>query len=1000
MIAAYVRVFLGLAGAGVGLTALLLGAGAWVLARGPVPLAPLIPRIERAIAEEWPEYRVSLGDLAISAGAGFAVGIRAFDVRAARADGALALRVPEAAVSLSALALARGEVAPRRIALVAPVASVRGGGGLRTALAEAPGGSGFGARLRAVDIAHATVVLDDGASGDHVFTIPYMTLRRDSEVMHANARLSTELEGETLAIDVAGRHDAGDGSARVAASFVDLTPALLAGLAPELAAAAQFDAPLSGEVAFARRADGGAGALAFDVTAGAGEFAAPPPYAPGTRFAMAGARAAGRVEDGFRQVAFDALEIDFGGPALALEGAFGGDWTKPDVALDLVARALPVDELGAYWPPAAAPNARIWVMEHMSGGMLDEFALRVSVAGEEWELPYLPADRVAGRVAITGAGVRYHDDLPAVDGVAAAGEFDAELFTLEVDGGRSGPLEIPRRRRRDPRRAGRRGLRAHRGGVLRRGRRNPGGSGPPAAAAGLAAGARPRAHVRRDAGRIDGAAAAGGRGRPGGGRRLGRGAARGRGDGARRRPLPSHPRRLRDAHGRQGRLRTRRRCGAGRRPGNPALARGFRAGQEAPDRGCDGPRRGGARPLRARGSTGSPGRSPWSWTRQRPAAGRWRRRSSSTRRRRRCRCRPCTGRRRPARPPPPAATLVLDDDGSVGEVARFEIAADGLAAAGSAAPTGDGGWTARLERLRAGRTDVSGVVRMGNGAATALLDGASLDLRAAVRGDGADPPPPFVLSARVSELALDDSLSLADATVHASHDGRALKRAAVDGLLPGGAPLSLQLREGSDGGPRMLTVSAEDAGQVFDALGLTPNMIGGTLAMDAELGVDGDPEAARGELLVSGFRMVDAPVLAQLLNLISITGALESLGGDGLSFDSLHAPYEYRGGVLTLDGAVASGVSLGVTMDGAIDFRRDTVDVSGNVVPFYGVNAVVGAVPLVGDLLTGGDKEGVFAAPYSVSGDREDPAISVNPLAMVLPGILRKFMPGAASSGG
>ena len=999
MIAAYVRVFLGLAGAGVGLAALLLGAGAWTLARGPVPLAPLIPRIERAIAEEWPGYRVSLGDLAISAGAGFAVGIRAFDVRAARADGALALRAPEAAVSLSALALARGEVAPRRIALAAPVASVRGGGGLRTALAEAPGGSGFGARLRAVDVTHATVVLEDGAGGERVFTIPYMALRRESNVLRANARLSTELEGETLAIDVAGRHDAGDGSARVAASFVDLTPARLAGLAPEFAAAAQFDAPLSGEIAFARGADGGAGALAFDVTAGAGEFAAPPPYAPGTRFAMTGARAAGRVEDGFRRVAFDALEIDFGGPALALEGAFGGDWTKPDVALDLVARALPVDELGAYWPPAAAPNARIWVMEHMSGGMLDEFALRVSVAGEEWELPYLPADRVAGRVAITGAGVRYHDDLPAVDGVAAAGEFDAELFTLEVDGGRSGPLEIL-------------------GGAVEI-RDAPGGEGYARIAAEfsgeigetLAVLDRPPLQLVSPLG-LDPARMSGAM----------------RGELTVRLPLAEEAGLEAVAVSVAARLEDAAMALAGDRlhrihDGSGTLTVGKDGFELAGDAALDGVPgtllwREGFGPdkkrriavatvldaaardrfglgfdwlsgpvaveLDASASGGGPMAAAVALDAAAAAVSlpalHW--------------------EKPPGAPAAARATLVLDDDGSVGEVARFEIAADGLAAAGSAAPTGDGGWTARLERLRAGRTDVSGVVRTGNGAATALLDGASLDLRAAVRGDGADPPPPFVLSAKVSELALDDSLSLADATVHASHDGRVLKRAAVDGLLPGGAPLSLRLREGSDGGPRLLTASAEDAGRVFDALGLTPNMVGGTLAMDAELGVDGDPEAARGELRVNGFRMVDAPVLARLLNLISITGALESLGGDGLSFDSLRAPYEYSGGVLTVDGAVASGVSLGVTMDGAIDFRRDTVDVSGNVVPFYGVNAVVGAVPLVGDLLTGGDREGVFAAPYSVSGDREDPAISVNPLAMVLPGILRKFMPGAASSGG
>ena len=1000
MISAYVRVFLGLSGAGVGLAALLLGAGAWTLARGPIPLAPLIPRIERAIAAEWPNYRVSLGDLSVSAGAGFAVGIRAFDVHAVRADGALALRVPETEVSLSALALARGEVAPRRIALVAPMASVRdGGSGLRTAMAEAPGGAGFGARLRALDITHATVVLDDGAGGERVFSLPNMALRRESGVLYARARLSTELEGETLAINVTGRHNAGDGSARVTASFVDLIPARLAGLAPELAAAARFDAPLSGEIAFARGAGEDAGALAFDLTAGAGEFEAPPPYAPGTRFAMAGARAAGRLEDGFRRVAFDALEIDFGGPALALEGAFGGDWTKPDVALDLVAHALPVDELGAYWPPAAAPNARIWVMEHMSGGTLDEFALRVSVAGEEWELSYLPADRVAGRVAITGAGVRYHDDLPAVDEVAAAGEFDAELFTLEVDGGRSGPLEIL-------------------GGAVEI-RDSPGGDSYArieAAFSGevgetLAVLDRPPLRLVSPLG-IDPAHMSGAM----------------RGELTVRLPLAeeasleavavSVAARLEDAALELAGDRLRR-----IHDGSGTLTVGKDGFELAGDAALDGVPgtlfwREGFGPDKRRRiavstvldaaardrfglgfdwlsgpvavdlDASASGGGPMAAVVELDAAAvavslpalHW--------------------EKPPGAPAAARATLVLDDNGNVGEIARFEIASDGLAAAGSAAPTGDGGWTARLERLRAGRTDVAGVVRAGNGVATALLDGASLDLRAAVRGSGADPPPPFVLSAKVSELVLDDSLSLADATVHASHDGRLLKRAAVDGLLPGGAPLSLRLREGSDGGPRALTVSAEDAGQAFDALGLTPNMVGGTLALNAELGVDGDPEASRGELLVSGFRMVDAPMLAQLLNLISITGALEALGGDGLSFDSFRAPYEYRGGVLTLDGAVASGVSLGVTMDGAIDFRRDTVDVSGNVVPFYGVNAVVGAVPLVGDLLTGGDKEGVFAAPYSVSGDQEDPSISVNPLAMVLPGILRKFMPGAASSDG
>ena len=495
MIAAYVRVFLGLAGAGVGLAALLLGAGAWALARGPVPLAPLIPRIERAIAEEWPEYRVSLGDLAISAGAGFAVGIRAFDVRAARADGALALRAPEAAVSLSALALARGEVAPRRIALAAPVASVRGGG-LRTALAEAPGGSGFGARLRAVDIAHATVVLEDGAGGERVFTIPHMALRRESNVLRANARLSTELEGETLAIDVAGRHDAGDGSARVAASFVDLTPARLAGLGARIrGGAAQFDAPLSGEIAFARRGgrrrrrarvrrDGRGGRIR-----GAPALRAGNPLRHG-RGARGGPRG-GRFPPGGVRRAGDRFRRPRPRP--------GGR----------VRRRL--DETGRRARPRRARAA---------GGRTGRL-LAARRGAQRAHLGHGAHERRdAGRIraARLGGGRGMGAPLPARRPGSGAGRDNRRgrpLPRRPAGGGRSrgggrvrrravhargrwravGAAGDPRRRRRDPRRAGRRGLCAHRGGVLRRDRRNSGGSGPPAAATGVAAGARPRAHV-------------------------------------------------------------------------------------------------------------------------------------------------------------------------------------------------------------------------------------------------------------------------------------------------------------------------------------------------------------------------------------------------------------------------------------------------------------------------------------------------------------------------
>jgi len=61
------------------------------------------------------------------------------------------------------------------------------------------------------------------------------------------------------------------------------------------------------------------------------------------------------------------------------------------------------------------------------------------------------------------------------------------------------------------------------------------------------------------------------------------------------------------------------------------------------------------------------------------------------------------------------------------------------------------------------------------------------------------------------------------------------------------------------------------------------------------------------------------------------------------------------------------------------------------VVPAYTINRIIGQIPLLGQILTGGDNEGMFAATYSLKGPLADPEVSVNPLSALAPGLLRKF---------
>ena len=133
-------------------------------------------------------------------------------------------------------------------------------------------------------------------------------------------------------------------------------------------------------------------------------------------------------------------------------------------------------------------------------------------------------------------------------------------------------------------------------------------------------------------------------------------------------------------------------------------------------------------------------------------------------------------------------------------------------------------------------------------------------------------------------------------------------------------------------------------------------------------------------------------MLARLLSIASLTGIVEALSGDGLAFSQLDAPFAKSNGLITLKNAQASGISLGLTASGTIDSDKDVLDLSGTVVPAYVVNSVLGRIPVLGTIFTGGQKGGgVFAANYKMTGAPEQPKVSVNPLSALAPGFLRNL---------
>jgi hypothetical protein len=98
--------------------------------------------------------------------------------------------------------------------------------------------------------------------------------------------------------------------------------------------------------------------------------------------------------------------------------------------------------------------------------------------------------------------------------------------------------------------------------------------------------------------------------------------------------------------------------------------------------------------------------------------------------------------------------------------------------------------------------------------------------------------------------------------------------------------------------------------------------------------------------------------------------------------------------VIDVKGARATGPSIGFTADGYIDRPKNAVALKGTLVPLFGLNSVLGAIPLVGDVLVSKKGEGVFGMTYSIHGNADQPDIDVNPLSVLTPGIFRRIFEG------
>lgn len=251
--------------------------------------------------------------------------------------------------------------------------------------------------------------------------------------------------------------------------------------------------------------------------------------------------------------------------------------------------------------------------------------------------------------------------------------------------------------------------------------------------------------------------------------------------------------------------------------------------------------------------------------------------------------------------------------------------------------------------------------------------------------------PPLRASVIVDRLKMRGGATLSDARVELATYRGALATLSAEGRSPGDRPFSLALGPRPSDPSGRIRLRSEDAGFTTRALTGAENLVGGTVTAEGDWR-SGPPSTARFDVHLRNFQVVRMPALARLLSSVgSLSGLAEALNGEGIGFTALDAPVVYANDRITFQEARMAGPSLGLTGSGSYDINADNMDVDGVVVPWYGLNSFLGAVPIVGDIFVSRRGEGVFGMTYALNGQAAAPRVSVNPVSIITPGILRRI---------
>ncbi len=326
--------------------------------------------------------------------------------------------------------------------------------------------------------------------------------------------------------------------------------------------------------------------------------------------------------------------------------------------------------------------------------------------------------------------------------------------------------------------------------------------------------------------------------------------------------------------------------------------------------------------------------------------------------------------------------LVEGTLGKPPEVTALTLDAAGLKASGTVKMRADGALDrAAFDPVTLGGWFKGSIAFNGRGKgrpAAIAVTGGTLDLQKAAfgkagTGGGSDAP----LTVDLDRLQVTKGIALD--RFSGGFDMNNGFRGNFTGLVNGEAPVTGVVAPME--GRAAFRIGSADAGAVMRAAGIFSKGRGGT--MDLILNPDGAAGRYRGRVEMRSLRVVNAPVLAELLGAISVVGLLEQLNGSGILFGKVQADFRVVPGTIEVSRGSAVGASMGVSADGIYRTETSEIDMQGTISPIYLLNGIGQIFSRRG--------EGFFGFNYHLTGPASAIRVSVNPLSILTPGMFREI---------